>query len=86
MRKRYVGVESICYADGSFRPLKIFWDDGRIWKITRVLHIAEPVTNEFEGIRYTILIGSAEKYIYRSGSKWYVLIPEERIQMEGDSS
>ena len=25
------------------------------------------------GIRYTILIGSAEKYIYRVGHAWYVM-------------
>ena len=86
MRKQYVSVESICYPDGSIRPMRIIWEDGRTWEITRVLHMAEPVTDEFEGIRYTILIGSAEKYIYRSGLKWYVIVSEEPIHVEVDSS
>ncbi len=64
MEKVYVSVESITYADGSIVPLKIFWNDGRTWDIKRVIHMAEPVDDEFEGIRYTILIGSAvKKYI-----------------------
>ena len=28
---------------------------------------------EYEGIRYTVLIGSAEKYIYRVKNSWYVM-------------
>jgi hypothetical protein len=44
--------------------------------------VAEPVEDEFEGIRYTVLIGSAEKYIYRIGTKWYV----HPINMEVDTS
>ena len=37
--------------------------------------------DEYEGIRYTVLIGSAEKYLYRIGGKWYV----EPIQTEVDT-
>ena len=28
--------------------------------------------NEFDGIRYTIKIGRAVKYLYRDGRRWYV--------------
>lgn len=38
--------------------------------------------NEYEGIRYTVIIGSAEKYIYQDGSRWYV----EPIPVGGDGS
>lgn len=86
MGKVYVSVESITYADGSIVPLKIFWDDGRTWDIKRVIHMAEPVNNEFEGIRYTILIGSAVKNIYRLGASWYVYTIEGPGPMEADSS
>ena len=82
MDKVYISVESMHYADGSIRPLRIFWEDGRTWNITRVLHMAEPAADEFEGIRYTVLIGSAEKYIYRLGSAWYV----EPAHVEVDTS
>lgn len=86
MGKVYVSVESITYADGSIVPLKIFWDDGRTWDIKRVIHMAEPVNNEFEGIRYTILIDSAVKNIYRLGASWYVYTIEGPGPTEADSS
>ena len=86
MGKVYVSVESITYADGSIVPLKIFWNDGRTWDIKRVIHMAEPVNDEFEGIRYTILIGSAVKNIYRLGSSWYVYTIDNPAHTEADSS
>ena len=46
------------------------------------VHISEPAEDEFEGIRYTVLIGSAERNIYRVGSSWYV----EPTNVEVDSS
>ena len=72
MEKRFVNVRCDHYPDGTIRPRQIIWDDGRTWDIKRTIHVAEPVENEFEGIRYTVLIGSAEKYIYRIGAQWYV--------------
>ena len=82
MNRIFVDVRCECYADGSVRPIGIKWPDGRFWDITRTLHISEPTDNEFEGIRYTVLIGSAEKYIYRLGSAWYV----EPAHVEVDTS
>lgn len=70
--KKYVEVECSVSPDGEIRPKSIYWHDGRIWKISKVLHTCTSSNNEFEGIRYTILIGSAEKYIYRLGDRWYV--------------
>ena len=82
MNKIFVDVECSCYADGSVRPTKVTWPDGRTWAITRTLHTCGPADHEFEGIRYTVLIGSAEKIIYRTGSRWYVT----PIHMEVNSS
>ena len=79
---RKLQVEGIHYEDGSISPVRVIWPDGRSWEITRTIHTTEPVDHEFEGIRYTVLIGSAEKYIYRLGSKWYV----EPCQVEVDTS
>lgn len=72
MKKVYVNVECVHFEDGTISPTKLIWPDGRKWEITRTLHTTGPAANEFEGIRYTVLIGSAEKYIYRLGSRWYV--------------
>ena len=70
--KIYVEVECSISQSGVIRPTAIHWSDGRVWKIKKVLHTCTSSNNEFEGIRYTILIGSAEKYIYRLGDRWYV--------------
>lgn len=51
----------------------IFWPDGRKWKVDRVVYQSVSCDNEYEGIRYTVMIGSAEKYIYRAGHEWYVM-------------
>lgn len=48
--------------------------------------MAGPVNNEFEGICYTIAIGSAVKNIYRLGSTWYVYTIEDPDQTEVDSA
>ena len=82
MNRIFVDVQCECYSDGSVRPLRVSWPDGRSWQVVRVLHVSEPADNEFEGIRYTVLIGSAERNIYRVGSSWYV----EPTNVEVDSS
>ena len=82
MEKQYVNVRCDHMKDGTLRPKKIFWEDGRVTDISRTLHVTVPVEDEFEGIRYTVLIGSAEKYIYRTGNKWYV----EPVRNKEDTS
>lgn len=81
MEKVYVEVESRRYGKG-YKPLRIKWPDGRVWEIERTLYRCIPSNNEYEGIRYTVIIGSAEKYIYQDGSRWYV----EPIPVGGDGS
>ena len=72
MHKKYVSVNADVDSDGVIRPLRILWDDGRQWEVTKVLHTCTASHNEFEGIRYTIKIGRAVKYLYRDGQRWYV--------------
>ena len=73
MKKAYVTVDCIRSRDGTEKPSVIYWPDGRFWKIDRVLYASEQKDQDFEGIRYTILIGSAEKFIYRNGEGWFVV-------------
>ena len=73
MNKVYVQVDSERLESGEIVPLTISWQDGRIWNIDRVIHSCRSLDGEFEGIRYTVIIGSAEKYIYRAGHAWYVM-------------
>jgi len=78
LKKVYVNVQCKHMTNGAVRPLKIEWHDGRVWEIKRTLHSCASSNGEYEGIRYTVLIGSAEKYLYRVGNMWYV----ESIQAE----
>ena len=72
MEKKYVSVNVDVDKDGVIRPLRILWDDGRQWEVAKVLHTCAASHYEFEGIRYTVIVGRAVKYLYRGGQRWYV--------------
>ena len=73
MKKVYVQVDSERLDSGEILPVRITWHDGRDCNIDRVIHSCASLDGEYEGIRYTVYIGSAEKYIYRAGHAWYVM-------------
>lgn len=73
LNKIYVQVDSERLESGEVVPLSLAWADGRVWSIDRVIHSCVSPDGEYEGIRYTVIIGSAEKYIYRAGHAWYVM-------------
>ena len=59
MKQFFVQVDSERTENGEVVPLAVAWEDGRVWKIDRVLHSCASPDGEYEGIRYTVLIGSA---------------------------
>ena len=73
MNKIPVEVEIEDRSDGQIIPRAIIWFDGRRFPISRVLYHGASSVNEYEGIRYTVIICSAEKYIYRANHEWYVM-------------
>lgn len=75
MNRVSVAVDCSIDTDGLLVPLQIQWNDGRRWEIERVLHTCRSPDLSFTGVRYTILIGGAEKYLYREGTRWYVNAP-----------
>ena len=81
LEKVYVNVDYQVLVGGAIKPVRIYWHDGRAFDIRKTLHCCTS-EDEYEGIRYTVLIGSAEKYLYRIGGKWYV----EPIQTEVDTT
>lgn len=81
MKKVYVNVDYQALGGGALKPVRIYWTDGRAFDVRKTLHSCTS-EDDFEGIRYTVLIGSAEKYLYRIGGKWYV----EPIQTEVDTT
>ena len=73
MKKVAVQVDSEQMESGEIVPIRITWRDGRVWNIDRVIHSCASPDGEYEGIRYTVFNGSAERYIYRAGHAWYVM-------------
>ncbi len=73
MEKVFVQVDSEKRENGDVIPKTITWVDGRAWNIDRVIHSCASLDGEYEGIRYTIYIGSAERYLYKAGHAWYVM-------------
>ena len=73
MEKVVVQVDSEKRENGDVIPKTITWVDGRAWNIDRVIHSCASLDGEYEGIRYTIFIGSAERYLYKAGHAWYVM-------------
>jgi len=72
VKKVAVSINCTIDADGNIQPNSIKWKDGRRWEIDRVLHTCRSPDSSFDGIRYTVLIGGVEKYLYQSDSHWYV--------------
>ena len=72
MDKKYVEVRYDKSGNGRYIPRSILWEDGRLWKIDRVLHACRSIDGEYKGTRYTVIIGTSEKYLYRDGDTWYV--------------
>ncbi len=72
MNKIAVSVNCTVDTDGNIHPNRVTWKDGRTWDIERVLHTCRSPDLSFEGIRYTVLIGGSEKYLYQSETHWYV--------------
>ena len=73
MNKIPVDVEVEVRRDGEQIPKAVIWSVGRRFAISRVVYLGMSSSNEYEGIRYTVIIGSAEKYIYRVNHTWYVM-------------
>ena len=73
MKRVTVQVDSERLESGEIVPIRITWQDGRVWNIDRVIHSCASLDGEYEGIRRTVYIGSAERCIYRAGHAWYVM-------------
>ena len=62
MKRVTVQVDSERLESGEIVPIRITWQDGRVWNIDRVIHSCASLDGEYEGIRYTVYIGSADIY------------------------
>ncbi len=73
MKKKYITVEARRDNQGNETPKKIFWNDGRVFSIKKILYKCNSVDNEFDGIRYTVQIENVQRDIYLDDDgQWYV--------------
>ena len=73
-RKVYVDVTAKFVTTGDIIPLSIQWEDGRRFKIDRVLDIrpAASLKAGGAGIRYKCRIRGKETYLFLEENKWFV--------------
>lgn len=59
---------------GKVSPLKIIWDDGKIFEIDRILDIRKKASTKGggKGVRYTIEIMGHERYIWLDDYYWFI--------------
>jgi hypothetical protein len=73
-RKVYVPVNLDVDAEGNIRPRLIRWIDGRMYEIDRLKHKCRAASTKVGGcgIRYTVMIGGHESFLYNEDEKWFV--------------
>ena len=72
MKKEQVTVETEKGVNGT-HPVSVILPNGRYYRIDKVMHYAVS-PDEYEGVRYAVLIGKRERFLYRTGDSWYVLV------------
>ncbi len=62
--------------NGIILPLKLEWDNGKIYIIDKVLDIRKKASTKGggKGLRYTCLFGGQERYIWLDDYIWFVEI------------
>ncbi|WP_249312039.1 hypothetical protein [Congzhengia minquanensis] len=72
--KTYVDVLAKFDCAGNVIPMRIKWEDGRIFLIDNVIDIrrAASIKGGGLGIRYTVVINGKRTYIWRDDDTWFV--------------
>lgn len=74
-RKVYVAVNVDHRPDGSARPNRITFEDGKTFEIDRVRHVCRAASTKVggTGLRYTVLICGTETFLFdEENGKWFV--------------
>lgn len=88
-QRTYVEVVSRTTADGLTIPMEVRWEDGRRFRISRILGTRDARTLKqahaqgLQGFRYTVLIGRSQAYLwYDSARNAYWVEAKRRPGME----
>ncbi|MEG6585724.1 hypothetical protein [Dendrosporobacter sp. 1207_IL3150] len=72
--KKFVTIIAQHESNGTIKPLKILWSDGRTFTIDRVLDIRQAASLKAGGwgIRYTCKVHGKEVYLFCDEGKWFI--------------
>ena len=73
MRKDITVIAKM-FANKKVQPLKIEWEDGRIFDIDKVLDVRPAASTKGGGmgLRYKVRIGQNERYLFLDGYTWFI--------------
>ena len=73
-KKRYVDVVALHREDGSVRPLSIVWEDGRRFKVERILDTRRAASLKVggTGVRYLVRIQNKDTFLFFEDPRWFV--------------
>ena len=80
--KRYVSVVAQFDEEGGITPLTIVWEDGRAYRVDKVLDCRRAASLKVGGIglRYLVEIEGRRTYLFYEGPRWFV---ERKVYGEG---
>lgn len=72
--REYVSVKAVFEQEGRVSPIEIYWDDGRVFVIDKVLDIRPAASLKVggAGLCYTCRIGSQTAYLFLDNGRWFV--------------
>lgn len=72
--KVYIEVIAKYNQEGQVRPLKIVWEDGRVFEISRITDIrpAASLKSGGIGLRYSCIINTKPVYLFLDDNKWFI--------------
>lgn len=75
LRKVYVEVNVDHRPDGTARPNRIIFEDGKTYEIDRVKYVCRAASTKVggTGLRYTVMICGTETFLFdEENGKWFV--------------
>ena len=73
-KRKWVEVEEHVSLDGTIEPIAVYWDDGRIFEISKIISVEDYRKEPFWGSTlYTVRIEGREKNLFRFQDKWFVV-------------
>jgi hypothetical protein len=72
--KKFVEVIAKYNQEGQIRPLKIIWEDGRVFDIQRITDIRPAASLKAGGVglRYTCIISRKKVYLFLEDNQWFI--------------